>query len=544
MERRTFVKKLALGSLVFGQLRTLTACASPDRKWTFRRSGIPVEIAHSIRHMSQNAKNDTPIARHKQIIIGAGISGLSAAYHLHQGGATDFLVLELEAQIGGNAQSGETKAGKFPQGAHYLPIQNIENKPLLDFLQATGSISHFSHDGIPYYNELELCHAPEDRLFIYGKWHSGIVESLVQLFPDEKPVWDRFFTQMDAFRSYRGTDGKDVFYIPQSLASRAHDLLHLDQVSFQSYLDEHRFRSGSLDWYLNYCCRDDYGQDTTHVSAFAGIHYFAARKAMSKNAPSDAMLTWPEGNNYLAQQLAAQFAPKIRTTTIVQSIRQTATQTFRISAFNWKTKEALTYEAEEIVVAVPRHIRSYLLAEIEQRYWLLPTHQPWWVVTVELEPFADYSGAQVSWDNVIFNHPTLGYIHNMNQQLKRPNGNTLLTFYKPLDRAEARQTRQEYLHKSDDALKQEILTDLGSVYPEIENYICYMEVRLWGHGMVSPGINYVTNQTREAQQQPMASNIHFAHTDDIGFSLFEEAFDIGYRVANQLLKAKPHVDPF
>jgi len=528
---------MALGSLVFSQLRFVTACADPARKWVFKRSGIPAEIAHAVRG-KHVAPANTTVIQQKTLVIGAGISGLSAAYHLHQAQEMDFLVLEMEAQIGGNAQSGETKAGKFPQGAHYLPIQNRENQPLLDFLHEIGSISHFSHDGIPYYNEMELCHAPEDRLFIYGKWHAGIVESLVQLFPGEKPVWDRFFLEMEKFRSSKGADGKDIFYIPQSLSSQNHNWMHLDQLSFDQYLTENEFRVPSLDWYLDYCCRDDYGQDPTQVSAFAGIHYFAARKAISRNAPPDALLTWPEGNGYLAQKLAEKFPDQIQTHTMVQSIRKTGTETFRVSTFNWQTRQTFTYEAQHIIVAAPRHIRPYLLGEIEQRDWLIPTHQPWYVATVELEPFSDFSGAQLAWDNVIFKHETLGYIHNLNQQLKRPNGNTLLTFYKPLDQAEAKQVRQAYLHKADDALKQEILEDLRSIYPGIENYLVYMEVRLWGHGMVSPGIRYVTNPQREIQQQPMAGSIYFAHTDDIGFSLFEEAFDIGYRVANQLLKLR------
>jgi len=543
MKRRAFVKRLALGSFVFSQLRWVTACADPSRKWIFKRSGIPAEVAHSVRKPQGDTGKSTSVIQCKRVIIGAGISGLSTAYHLHQAGETDFLVLEMEAQIGGNAQYGETNAGKFPQGAHYLPIQNQQNKPLFDFLHQIGSISHFSHDGIPYYNEMELCHEPEDRLLIYGKWHAGITESLVRLFPDEKPVWDRFFREMEKFRTYKGVDGKDVFYIPQSLSSSDHDLMHLDQVSFDSYLDSNKFRADSLDWYLNYCCRDDYGQDTRYVSAFAGIHYFAARKAVSKNAAPDALLTWPEGNGYLAQKLAEKFPSKIHTSTIVQAIRKTEVDTFLISAFNWKTKQVLTYETQEIVVAVPRHIRPYLLAQIQPQDWLIPTHQPWWVVTVELEPFSDYSGPDPAWDNVIYNHQTLGYIHNLNQQLRRPNGNVLLTFYKPLDQAEAKQVRNEYLRKPDEALKQEILADLSSVYSGIENCICYMEVRLWGHGMVSPGINYVTNTEREIQQQPIDGKIYFAHTDDIGFSLFEEAFDIGYRVSNKLLKVKSDVDP-
>ena len=40
-----------------------------------------------------------------------------------------------------------------------------------------------------------------------------------------------------------------------------------------------------LRWYLDYCCRDDYGAGMAQVSAWAGIHYFASRHGF--HAPGD-----------------------------------------------------------------------------------------------------------------------------------------------------------------------------------------------------------------------------------------------------------------
>lgn len=541
MNRRSFVKRLALGSLALGQLNLIQACKAPSTQWKFKRSGIPMSVAHSLRSRS-TLPTPSAVVEHDCIIIGAGISGLSVGYHLAKTGATNFLVLEMEEQIGGNAQFGETNTGKFPQGAHYLPVQNLENQPLLDFLHAIGSISHFSHDGIPYYNEANLCHEPEERLFINGKWHEGIVEALLQVYPNEKPIWDRFFRRMQYFQAYKGADGKDVFYIPERFASLSHDLVHLDQLSFQAYLTENDFRCTSLDWYLNYCCRDDYGQNTANISAFAGIHYFAARKAKSKNCSNDAMLTWPEGNAFLANQLASAFPTQIQCTTLVLRVQKSGDKRYELLAYNWKKKTYTAYITRRLVICTPRHVRARLLADTDNRNWLVPTHQPWWVATVELKPFSDFSGAFLSWDNVIFAHQTLGYIHNLNQQIAQPNGNTLLTFYKPLDSTSASEIRKAYEHQTDSELEAEIVSELKSIYPEIEKYICYLEVRLWGHGMVSPGINYVTNPMRKEQQKSVDGALYFAHTDDAGFSLFEEAFDLGYQLANQLLNTNGYVD--
>src|SRR5687767_10516839 len=42
----------------------------------------------------------------KVVIIGGGIAGLTAAWKLKQKGLNDFVLLELEKQIGGTSQSG------------------------------------------------------------------------------------------------------------------------------------------------------------------------------------------------------------------------------------------------------------------------------------------------------------------------------------------------------------------------------------------------------------------------------------------------------
>ncbi len=540
MNRRKFIQSIAIGSLVLTNSKLLLACENPKRKWKFVRSGIPIHFAHAIREQKPVSIGEN-IQKHRRIIIGGGISGLSVAYHLQEAGNSDFLLLEMESQFGGNAQYGETKTGKFPQGAHYLPIQNKENSPLLQFLHKTGIITHFSHDGIPYYKEDFLCHEPEDRLFIHGKWHDGLVESLVKLFPEEKKTWDRFFHRMDFYKNEIGSDGKPIFSIPNRFSSLDPKYQGLDHISFAQFLDENQFRSRSLDWYLNYCCRDDYGQDTAHISAFAGIHYFAARRGSSKNCDANSLLTWPEGNGFLAQKLANSLGNRGKLNTLVRQIQKTENDSYLVHTKNWKTNQEMTFEAKELILCVPIHIRKHLLKEITSKNWLIPSHQPWWVATIEITPFSDFSGAPLAWDNIIFEHETLGYIHNLNQQMSRPNGNTLLTFYKALNQNEAKKLRAEYLQKSDEALKEEILDQIRSIYPDIENHIQYMEVRLWGHGMVSPGINYLTNPKRLKQQKSF-QHIHFAHTDDVGFSLFEEAFDLGFQLANQLVNDNKNVD--
>ena len=48
------------------------------------------------------------------IIVGGGIAGLSAGWKLQQAGFTDFAILELESEVGGNARSGRTPSPPTP----------------------------------------------------------------------------------------------------------------------------------------------------------------------------------------------------------------------------------------------------------------------------------------------------------------------------------------------------------------------------------------------------------------------------------------------
>src|SRR5260370_23594794 len=56
------------------------------------------------------------------VIVGGGIAGLSAAWRLDKRGVRDFVLLEMEAQAGGNSRWGENEISKFPWAAHYVPV--------------------------------------------------------------------------------------------------------------------------------------------------------------------------------------------------------------------------------------------------------------------------------------------------------------------------------------------------------------------------------------------------------------------------------------
>ncbi len=65
-----------------------------------------------------------PIRREERVpvvIVGAGISGLSAGWKLSRSGFHDFAILELEPEAGGVSRSGRNSISPFPWGGALYP---------------------------------------------------------------------------------------------------------------------------------------------------------------------------------------------------------------------------------------------------------------------------------------------------------------------------------------------------------------------------------------------------------------------------------------
>ena len=84
-----------------------------------------------------------------------------------------------------------------------------------------------------------------------------------------------------------------------------------------AWLDREGFDSRWLRWMVDYACRDDYGALSGDVSAWAGIHYFAAR-----DAEEDGPLTWPEGNGWIVRRLLERLGPAVRPRSMVHRIER------------------------------------------------------------------------------------------------------------------------------------------------------------------------------------------------------------------------------
>lgn len=548
MQRRHFLGSAAAA--------LLAGCQPPPPALEFAFAGIDLERGHALRDLLAQGPLPAPtLVRRAQVIIaGGGVAGLAAARSLRLAGVHDFALLELEDTPGGNSRAGAVNGVACPLGAHYLPVPGDHAPEVQDLLEELGLRQRVA--GRWQYDERHLCHSPQERLYFEREWQEGLLP--VQGVGEATLEQYRRFSQAvgAASRAARFTMPQFAALDAKTGLAPAHQAL--DAMTFEAWLQQQGLDDAHLRWYLDYCCRDDYGAGIARVSAWAGLHYFASRHGF--HAPGEAMaedregvLTWPEGNGWLTQQLATPLKAQgqLQTGTSVLRIAETR-RGVEVDAFNHHSGNVERWQAPRCIVALPVFVAARVvqnppvfLAQAAQRLqWA-----PWAVTNIHLNaPLADRPGAAPAWDNVIYgdsNPGGLGYVDASHQKLDPRPGPTVLTYYQALgDVAEA---RQQLATQGAEHWGRAALAALAGPHPDVLQHATRVQVTRYGHAMSIPvpGIQTFLSQIglqgtpgkrklllngerQRALPTPATARLAFAHSDWSGYSVFEEAFTRGH----------------
>ena len=548
MQRRHFLGSAAAA--------LLAGCQPPPPALEFAFAGIDLERGHALRDLLAQGPLPAPtLVRRAQVIIaGGGVAGLAAARSLRLAGVHDFALLELEDTPGGNSRAGAVNGVACPLGAHYLPVPGDHAPEVQDLLEELGLRQRVA--GRWQYDERHLCHSPQERLYFEREWQEGLLP--VQGVGEATLEQYRRFSQAvgAASRAARFTMPQFAALDAKTGLAPAHQAL--DAMTFEAWLQQQGLDDAHLRWYLDYCCRDDYGAGIARVSAWAGLHYFASRHGF--HAPGEAVaedregvLTWPEGNGWLTQQLAAPLKAQgqLQTGTSVLRIAETR-RGVEVDAFNHHSGNVERWQAPRCVVALPVFVAARVvqnppafLAQAAQRLqWA-----PWAVTNIHLNaPLADRPGAAPAWDNVIYgdsNPGGLGYVDASHQKLDPRPGPTVLTYYQALgDVADA---RQQLATQGAEHWGRAALAALAGPHPDVLQHATRVQVTRYGHAMSIPvpGVQTFLSQIglqaapgkrklllngerQRALPTPATARLAFAHSDWSGYSVFEEAFTRGH----------------
>lgn len=461
-------------------------------------------MGHRLRDHAPGASKPAETVRVPVAIVGGGMAGLCAAWWLDRHRLRDYAVLEMEQQAGGNSRWGEGEAGAYPWAAHYIPVPGPGAALVSDLLSELGVLQN----GV--WEERHLCHSPQERLFLHGRWQEGI-EPELGVTREDRAEYRRFQTMVDEFAA------SGEFRIPLETGKcRRADL---DALSFEAWLAREGFRSAPLHWYMNYACRDDYGGSAASVSAWAGLHYFAARRETSEKGP----LTWPEGNGWVARKLIERVGSRLRTGEFVTRIERAGTR--------WRIHGSkASYLADAVIFAAPGFLLPYVLDKPPERPAL--TYSPWLTANLTLDRWPNERGMPVAWDNVIYRSPALGYVVSTHQSLRTRIDRTVWTYYWALAEETPQAGRRALLERGWDWWKEAILEDLEQAHPDIRTCVSRVDIMRIGHAMARPVPGFL--KTRGTHR--LDDRFVLANSDLSGLSIFEEAQYRGVEAAREVLR--------
>lgn len=533
MNRRTFILQAASGAAL--------AAAAADL-WQIWETDPRVDYpGRSEGHwLRDNAPLPSPdyVLQTDVVILGSGVAGLTAAWKLNREGHTSFLLID-GPQAFGNAAAGRFGELRYPTGAHYLPLPSVESFHVREILSDLGVLLDRPDSENPRYDERFLLHAPEERLLINGEWQVGLIpEKGVD--NSEKQQQERFVKQMERLCQARGADGRRLFVLPLAACSSDLDGNNLDRISFKRWLDEQGYTAPSLLWYLDYCCRDDYGASIDQVSAWAGLHYFCGRSSETQDG-GRSWLTWPEGLHALAAGLERACRGR-RRRGLATRVRNRTTGV-EVDCVEWVEGKprAFLVRARKAICAMPLMVASRIVQGIQALGFdpsaHMPVYAPWMVSNFLMKQFPrEIPDAPLSWDNVVYGGKGLGYVVSTHQDIRvSPPPKTVFTAYHALVKQTPEEARMWLQSASPRDLLEVAASDLLAAYGwKLRRSIEEVRITVLAHAMATPRPGFLHNAGLRALRS-LDGPILFAHSDLSGFSVFEEASWWGYQAAIRAL---------
>lgn len=480
-------------------------------------------------HIFRDGKLPSDISNHLDtdiLIVGSGVSALTCAWKLVKENYKGKITLVVGPEKFGNSSSTLIEGSRYPNGAHYLPLQNITASHTREILDYFKIITANPYADFPTYDPQNLVYSPMERFLVGNEWIEGNHQ--------HSDIFSIFSGFINNFKETKGSDGNYLFTFPISKSSS--DLFYLQKISFLDFLTKQGFKDSELLHYLSYCIRDDYGVDIDQVCAWAGLLYFAGRFGKAKNINNDTLLTWESGNFHLANLLFNDIKDKIN---IIEGL-----------CYSINDKTALITDRglnsfikfNNVVMCSPLFITSKILKKYEELRNFVPKYSSWLVANYKFNtlPREIFHGVSLAYDNLVEKSDNLGFIFSSNQNMDIDRDNKVLTTYTNIPTKDFANTRAMLSKLSKQDLLEITSRDLSKAYGDKLYYeLKSVNITVRGHAMPYPDINFLDRNKSLLEYLSKLKNegIYLAHSDLSSISVFEEASFHGVQAALDLLRS-------
>jgi len=325
LDRRDFIRFIVGGSVAAGCPLDRALIAAPPEK-PMEVDGDHYEICHEVRD-GHHFDRPPVSARHDIVIVGGGVSGLTAAYLVQH---RDFLLLEKETHWGGNAYLEDYQGMVFATGSAFTELSET---PVMNLAKELGL------EMLPVDN-------PDPSIirgeFVPDTWGTGL---------DHLPYPAEVRASFKKFRD-------DLLKIPVQSRYR-----ELDNEPFSKYFEGYAPEVKA--WWDGFG-PSNWGARTEETAALLGI---GTLQGMAPGTP-DRRITWPGGLGAITQRLTRVLKPRhadrmIAGATIVAVEQQKDEARVTYMRLN----ELKTVAAKAVIMATPKFI-TWRLVEglpLEQR---------------------------------------------------------------------------------------------------------------------------------------------------------------------------------
>lgn len=431
-------------------------------------------------------------------VVGAGLSGLTAAYHLRD---RQVVVLEAEGHPGGVCLPGSYQGVPYPAGSAYFYYP-------------------WSADWQKWYRDLgldadaALVADPPSALFYRGEWFPDCFsEAGLKALPFGPAVVEKLLALAADLAAW------EEEWEPLGMEALIHP--ELDRYSLRSYLEEVRGLPPEVTRLFSPYCASCLGAGPEAVSAWAALYFL-----MSEFSPATRTAAFPEGNARLIQALVRALPAKPRLQQVVVGFRQ-GKQGMQLLIWNAAEKEPYCLEAEAVVLAAGKFAAQKML----------PADSDWDLEDFQIFRYSSYvvaalcgplSVAAPGYENWVAEEEAFSDFI-LTPRIARPGAPRVMVVFAPQPFP---QGRGALLASNSQDKGETILTALERLFPGLKQEVQEIHLYRFGHAQVVPYPGFLSRLKHRVKLKQ--GRIILANADSEGLPCIEAAIVQGQKAAHEV----------